>query len=452
MQLKVLFSITALLIAASLAEAQTTTADGIDAFVRGDYQRAVEILKPLAERWPLKGDAVAEFVMGVLYTNGLGVPRDPVRACALYTGTSGDGPFGRQTAELFRALHASLSTEDRERCLLLSTLGFDHRFEPVTFALDHGHWIGFDLGSQSVVATIAYNGHETRIDVGLAHFHGSVFLPIQHTELPTEPTRRHFVEFITWATPKKGTWVLMWHLFEVVRDELLVITAEELVTIAAERPPTGPPVDVRSMAQVRLTDTGDAEWAVLIGPHARSELIESDAERQEVKEHDRRRRAAAAGVDWTRARDPDRPPALAYADAEGCGNVFVYGWSADRTEAITVRADKDALGLSTTPRTFDIAQHQGGLELAVHVFESPQRRWPFCTHVRMESPDVQERWIATAGAVTIALSPPEIRVRSPHLYRATIHIVGAEFVSATGVRVRQMQPITLMALVGWGPG
>jgi hypothetical protein len=452
MQLKVLFSITALLIAASLAQAQTTTADGIDAFVRGDYQRAVEILKPLAERWPLKGDAVAEFVMGVLYTNGLGVPRDPVRACALYTGTSGDGPFGRQTAELFRALYASLSTADRERCLLLSTLGFDHRFEPVTFALDPGHWISFDLGSQSVVATIAYNGHEERMDVALAHFHGSVFLPIQHTELPAEPTRRHFVEFITWATPKRGTWVLMWHLFEVVRDDLLVITTEELATIAAERPPAGQPLDVRRMAQVRLTDSGDAEWAVLVGPHPRSELIESDAERQEVKEHGQRRRAADAAVDWTRVRDLDRRPALAYADAEGCGRVFVYGWSADRTEALTVHADKDALGLSTTPRTFDIARHQSGLEVALHVFESPQRAWQFCSHIRLEPAAVQERWIATGGAMTIELSAPGIRVRSPHWYRATIHIAGAEFVSATGVRVRQTQPITLTAVVGAGPG
>jgi hypothetical protein len=451
MQLKILFSTTAFLIAASVAPAQTSTADGVAAFVRGDYQRAVEILKPLAERWPLKGDAVAEFVMGVLYANGLGVPRDPVRACALYTGTSGDSAFGRQTAELFRALYASLSTADRERCVLLSSLGFDHRFEPVTFALDVGHWINFDLGVQSVVATVGYNGAEKRTDISLASS-GSIFLPMQHTELRTEATRRQFIEEIMWVPLQQRTWVLMWHLFEVVRDDLLVITAEELVTIAAERPPAGQPLDVRSMAQVRLTDSGDAEWAVLVGPHPRSELIESDAERQEVKEHARRRRAADAAVDWTRVRDLDRRPALAYADAEGCGRVFVYGWSADRTEAITVHADKDALGLSTTPRTFDIARHQSGLEVALHVFEAPQRAWQFCSHIRLEPAAVQERWIATGGAMTIELSAPGIRVRSPHLYRATIHIAGAEFVSATGVRVRQTQPITLTAVVGAGPG
>jgi hypothetical protein len=35
-------------------------------------------------------------------------------------------------------------------------------------------------------------------------------------------------------------------------------------------------------------------------------------------------------------------------------------------------------------------------------------------------------------------------------YRATVRIVGAEFVSESGVRVRQVQPITLTAMVGFG--
>ena len=63
--------------------AQTSTADAIDAFVRGDYQRAAEILKPVTDRWPGKVDEVATFFMAALYENGLGMPQDVVRACAL---------------------------------------------------------------------------------------------------------------------------------------------------------------------------------------------------------------------------------------------------------------------------------------------------------------------------------------------------------------------------------
>jgi hypothetical protein len=39
-------------------------------------------------------------------------------------------------------------------------------------------------------------------------------------------------------------------------------------------------------------------------------------------------------------------------------------------------------------------------------------------------------------------------VNQPHLYRVTIRIDGAEFVNAAGVRIRQVQPITLSALAG----
>ena len=37
--------------AARGVSAQTATADGVAALARGDYQRAVEILKPIAEDW-----------------------------------------------------------------------------------------------------------------------------------------------------------------------------------------------------------------------------------------------------------------------------------------------------------------------------------------------------------------------------------------------------------------
>ena len=56
--------------------AQTGTADGIVALARGDYQRAVEILKPIAEDW--RGDdTAAQFFMAGLYEAGRGVTGGP---------------------------------------------------------------------------------------------------------------------------------------------------------------------------------------------------------------------------------------------------------------------------------------------------------------------------------------------------------------------------------------
>src|SRR6476659_2738872 len=74
--------------------AQTgTTADGVDALLRRDYARAAAILKPLAET-PWQPDPKAAFFLAMLYENGLGVPPDPLRACAfvLRASASAFGP------------------------------------------------------------------------------------------------------------------------------------------------------------------------------------------------------------------------------------------------------------------------------------------------------------------------------------------------------------------------
>ena len=445
MRLGVLAVAGSLVMAASLAQAQTTTADGVDAFVRGDYPRAVEILKPAAESWP--GDPVAAFFMATLYESGRGVPGDPLRACALYV-RAFNSPFSRQ-AESLAQLFLQTSRSAIEDCTLFAQVGFDHGFQPVTFTLEPGHWIAVDIRG----ATITYAGKEKRIDLGLAT--GDIrFLPVEHTELavgPARSTRRHFIEFSMWMPGQvPQTWTLFWHVYEAVRNDLIPITSSELVTIAAERPPTDR-FDVHALARLRVNEKGDAEWAVLNEPNQRTEVIETEAERLEVREEKRAREAADARVDWNRVRDARRAPALIYADADGCSNLFVYGRSADRTEAITIRADKEILGLTTAARTFDFASQHSNLELLVHVYGRPVRSWPFCTDAPM-SMGPRETWRATRGTVTIELSPPGVGAPTPSAYRATIRIAGAEFVSASGVRVKQVQPITLTAIVGWLPG
>jgi hypothetical protein len=66
--------------------------------------------------------------------------------------------------------------------------------------------------------------------------------------------------------------------------------------------------------------------------------------------------------------------------------------------------------------------------------------------VRMPGDDEGEVWRAVAGTATLELAPV-FRVHELDTYRATIRLTGAEFVSATGARARQSQPITLSTIL-----
>jgi hypothetical protein len=234
----------------------------------------------------------------------------------------------------------------------------------------------------------------------------------------------------------------MWSVSEVVRATLVPIVLEDVYTLEAEQPPPDSAIDVSRLARIRVNDLGDAEWAVLSGPNPRSDVIEPDEERQELAQIQARRKAADAKVDWSLARDAVRPPSFVYADGsnEGCWGPSMYGWSSDRTEAIWIRFDQHSLGANTF-----VIGGSSDLQVSIHVYTSPQRSWRMCGDVRMPG-DLGEEWRAVSGTMSIELSPV-FRVREPGTHRATIRINGAEFVSASGARVRQSQPITLSTTI-----
>jgi len=293
----------------------------------GDYVRAAAILQPIAER-SRRHDHVAEFFMGMLYENALGVPADITRACALYvrTGFPGASPFADQAQALVEQLRTSMTRDAFSDCLLMANTGLDTRFEPASFTLAPDYSVSWDIRG----ATITRNGRQTRQE-NLFAFRDGVFLPIRHTELaagPRHTTPRHFMEVAIWQPSTSAQWTLSWYLFEAAVDELIRVTARN-VAVSAEDPRDAPPVDVREFARVALTPDGNVEWTVFSGRDAGHDVIEPIEERLDQ----RRRALAEARVDWTRRDDVGRPPALAYADAEGCSNLFVYGWSESRTEA-----------------------------------------------------------------------------------------------------------------------
>jgi TPR repeat protein len=138
-----------------------TTADGVAAFLRGDYVRAAAILRPLAESWPSR-DHVAEFFMAALHENGRAGPVDLLGACALSLRASGDytSPFGRHAEALFQWLGSAIGKEAFGECALLANVGLEHGFEPVIFWLDVGHRLELSLRG----GAITYNGQRQPID------------------------------------------------------------------------------------------------------------------------------------------------------------------------------------------------------------------------------------------------------------------------------------------------
>src|SRR6476661_3471443 len=98
-------AVTAIILALSvIAPAAAGPLDDADAAIkRRDYATAVRLIRPLAEQ----GDANAQYNLGVLYDNGLGVPQDRVRA---YMWLNLAAMQGRESAATIRDLVARLMT------------------------------------------------------------------------------------------------------------------------------------------------------------------------------------------------------------------------------------------------------------------------------------------------------------------------------------------------------
>ena len=440
--------------ASSTAQSSDTqaTAAAIEAIVRGNYARAAGLLEPLVQRWTGNANDAAAFFLAALYDQGLGVPQDEARACALNVRShESDGPFGRLGGELARAKMQALGPDWARLCMMLAHAGPNHGFAPARFALDVDHWVAIDLSTekQQLVATVSYRNREKNASlVGPAR--GAVFLPIEYTRLGTGSdgaTLRHFVEVAMWVPGDASTWSLQWSLGEIVEGDVVAVTTDTLTTIESDAPPADVLLQLRDLVALRVNDAGHAEFEIFNRPNAMSEGIPTAAERRELAEQTARRRTADEKVNWKRRRDAGRAPTFDYVDADGCHDMFVYGWSAGRADSIAIRADRQLLELSTSPRTFDLAAPTAEIEVVADVFERPQRQWGFCTDAGDTSVR-HETWRAVAGTITIQLSAPGLRAEAPNRYRATIQIENAEFMNPAGALIRSSRPIRLTAVAG----
>jgi len=255
----------AVLLAQSPAGRLPPRDDGLTAFATGDYANAARILGPLADDSE-HPDAVAAFLLATMYESGRGVERNLMRACGLFLkAASAGGPFGDQAVQLSRSLREELGRAS-EFC------SADAKWRPLpqaSFTLGVEHTVTF--GSDAIL--VRYRGQEGRMGIGALP--DSLTLPPIYIPLDvTRPQRgrRHFMQSFTWWRAAGSEWKLGWMLSEVVAAEILPVTGNpNLMTSEAAQPPDV--IDFTALVRVRLSNDGEAEWAILGGPNPRSETV-----------------------------------------------------------------------------------------------------------------------------------------------------------------------------------
>jgi hypothetical protein len=430
-------ALTAFLLTAAHPAAAQGTADGIDALMHGDYARAASILKPIAES--SERDPLASFFMAAMYQNGQGVEADLTRACALSVRASqGMTPFRRAADDLVRSLRETMSLERFQECVQLANSGFNHGFQPSQFTLSVGRSIRIDING--VELTTDGTRRKKALSFGPE---GSSYFPVRHTEIDAAPDRggrRDFIQMVAWMPRANNSWVLTWQLSEVLNDDLLLIARADLRSAIGRRSDMDMTLDVDAMARVQLDADGYAEWRVFTGQRAGRGSIETHAERRDRAERSREIAEAESRVDWKKVSDVYRTPTLSYSGAKACGSVSLFGWSADRTEAISLTVSGRPPDMAA-PRRLGLSTLTDDVQLKVVVYERPQASWEFCTDVQWTR--VRELWHAVAGTATVQVIPNG--QRSPQSHTAIITIEDAEFMSSSGQRVKQLQPIHLTA-------
>ena len=428
---------------------EAITAEALTAIVREDYKRAADLLNPLMNNWARESSPAAALFLGFLYEYGLGVPQDNVRACALYSKAEATTSLLNQLAMRLRGFQIEiLGPFGAGQCNLVANLGIDHRFTPASFTFDANHSVSIELAnSQDVVATITYRGQERQVNIGVPMGFGTVFLPFQTSTLVMpDGTRRHFIEAAAWLASPEAKWTLVWSLTEVSEDDAVSVANAELTTFDGASP-RDVSVDLREFVTLHVNQLGHAEYAVVKGLDPTEAAIPDRKERQEVANERARRRTFEDSVDWNLQGDPARAPSFRFVDAEGCGNVQLFAWSADKTEAIVAYVNRELLELSASPRTIDLVTPREGIKVYADVYERPQRE-RYCTDVLNPEVGRKETWQVVGGILTIQVSPRGIRAGDPLRYRATIQIDDAVFRNASGRIVRPSAPIRLTGMAG----
>lgn len=249
--------------------AQSSTEDGIRAVLRGDYQAGVRILKPLADDFA-HPDPVAQFFLAILYETGKGVGRDEGHACGLFLRSSSrEHPFAQQSATIAQYFREQYGEAASLICPENETF---RGGPPQTISLGPERQITFS--DTSVV--FVHGGQETRTLWKWPP--EAIILPVQYTPVEvTKPisTKRHFLQLFEWIPDESrspSSWTLTWVLLEVLGDQwLMPVWEKDAAIVSGGARPDGR--DVAGFVRLHVNANGEAEFSIVGGPRARTEVI-----------------------------------------------------------------------------------------------------------------------------------------------------------------------------------
>jgi hypothetical protein len=93
-------------------------------------------------------------------------------------------------------------------------------------------------------------------------------------------------------------------------------------------------------------------------------------------------------------------PTLRFTQASGCGGLFLYAWNDDRSEVLTIRADRNAVKLPDGSTTVGVTAP--GVTVHVEV-SGPRGNLPFCSDEQQSDTDRPVVWTAVAGKIKFTL-------------------------------------------------
>jgi hypothetical protein len=255
------------LLATSVA-AQSTTEDGIRAVLRGDYQVAARILRPLADD-SVKPDPVAQFFLATLYEKGQGVRLNITRACGLFLQSA-------SSRHAFSEQAAALANEIREQ-LGVGVWACDGAATwqggpPQSFVIGADHRVMFADTSVTVIqGDLETNGLVVKPA-------GARYLPIRYTPLTVmKPSamRRHFFESFYWTpdvVANPSSWTLHWELSEAMGDNFAVVATEQNIdSVSSEKPPESR--EATDRVRLGVNAAGEAEFTIRSTASPRTEVI-----------------------------------------------------------------------------------------------------------------------------------------------------------------------------------
>ncbi len=262
-----------------------------DAYTAGDYATAARLLHVVVTSpdYVLRpDDPEPARYLSLLYSRGLGIPRDPIAACALAQLTQDveiAGPKSIDDVPAYKAVLREREQFVRRQCEALS-------YEDRRKAVGAMGCFAFGLHDQTLEVGGSYvrigrdgiavaESDERPSDLPMCPVLFARAKPISVSppeNADPDVTPRHFLELFTWHVVggrAHGGWqyVLMWHLYEVSNHTLAILTLEEL-EVSATWPDPPAPAGLDSRVAFEMLRSGNIRWRLAGAPPKRGWLLQ----------------------------------------------------------------------------------------------------------------------------------------------------------------------------------